>query len=641
MIPRSPFAKLLTTILVAASLSGLSPLLGQDQEKAKETEKEKPARITEEILVTGKKPKDQPVATVTTIDSLVIRLERPRDLAEVLRYAPGAMVTFGNKEEYNLKLRGFDNKRVALLVDGVPVIDPYYSSFDLKTVSSGGIQSIQITKGPSSVLYGPNTLGGIVNVITRRPGPEPKLALNASYGDRKTGSVGMDASYLWNKIGLVGEALYQDSGGFYYNAGGTRSPRTNSDYTRLNLNAKVYYMPSSDAEFMLNAGYYHSDYGMPPDLYNSKPRYWRFPKWDRTTLNAGGFTSLGGGSTLQFRAFYVNYYNTLDQFKDPAMTSRQFESTFDNSVYGAFGIGDFKLNGWNNLKVSVYYQGDRAHMQDDVNLPWTTNTQGTFSAGIEDHISLGEQWKVIGGLSFDALDKYTGNTSSRVNPLVGLKFSPDDALDFHLSYSNKSRFPSMRSLYSPSSGNPDLLSEKASMWELGGVYDRGIYLSAAIFANDLRNMIDSFRLPDGTRRYFNIGHARLNGAEFQARESWNGLDATVNYTYLDHKNVSDNRPLDVLSKHNLNFNLDITPLDRLRLAIFGLWASKSFWYDTNSKVLLNIPSYFNLEAALSYSVGRLEPFIKISNIFNKYFYTEPGFPWRGRFLEFGIRADVF
>jgi len=244
-------------------------------------------------------------------------------------------------------------------------------------------------------------------------------------------------------------------------------------------------------------------------------------------------------------------------------------------------------------------------------------------------------------LSFDALDKYTGNTSSRVNPLVGLKFSPDDALDFHLSYSNKSRFPSMRSLYSPSSGNPDLLSEKASMWELGGVYDRGIYLSAAVFANDLRNMIDSYRLPDGTRRYFNIGHARLNGAEFQARESWNGLDATVNYTYLDHKNVSDNRPLDVLSKHNLNFNLDITPLDRLRLAVFGLWASKSFWYDTNSKILLNIPSYFNLEAALSYSVGRLEPFIKVSNIFNKYFYTEPGFPWRGRFLEFGIRADVF
>ena len=641
MIQRSPFTKFFTASLVAAALAGFLPLRAHDQEKAKEDEKPKAVRITEEILVTGKKPKEQPVATVTTIESIEISLERPRDLAEVLRFAPGAMVTFGNKDEYNLKLRGFDNKRVALLVDGVPVIDPYYSSFDLKTVSSGGIQSIQITKGPSSVLYGPNTLGGIVNVITRRPGPEPRLSLNASYGDRRTGSVGMDAAYQWNKIGLVGEALYQDSNGFNYNAAGTKTPRTNSDYTRLNLNTKIYYMPSSSSEFMLNAGYYHSEYGMPPDLSTSKPRYWRFPKWDRLTLNGGGFTSLGGRSTLQFRAFFVNYNNTLDQFKDAAMTARQFESTFDNSVFGIFGIGDFGLNDWNNLKVSVYYQGDRAHMQDDVNLPWTTNTQGTFSAGIEDHISIGEQWKVVGGLSFDTLNKYTGKTTSRVNPLVGLKFSPDDALDIHVSFSNKSRFPSMRSLYSPSSGNPSLLSEKASMWELGAVYNRGIYLSAAVFANDLKNMIDSYRLPDGTRRYFNIGHARVNGAEVQARKSWTGLEATVNYTFLDHKNVSDNRPLDVLSKHNLNFNLDLTPLDRLHLGIFGLWASRSSWYDTNNRILLNIPAYVNLEAALSYSVGRVEPFLKVSNIFNRYYYTEPGFPWRGRYVEFGIKAEIF
>ncbi len=637
MIARSPFVKFLSVLFLAAVLTNLTPLLAQEETQ----EEEKPAKITEEILVIGKTPKSQPVATVTTIETLEISLQRPRDLSDVLRFAPGAYVTVGSKEEYNIKLRGFDNKRVALLVDGVPVIDPYYSSFDLKTVSSGGIQSVQITKGPSSVLYGPNNLGGIINVITRRPGPEPRLSLSGSYGDRRTSSVGVDTSYQINKVGLVGEALYQDSNGFYYNASGTRTPRTNTDYTRLNLNAKLYYMPSSNSELMFNAGYYHSEYGMPADLSSSRPRYWRFPNWNRLTLNGGGFTSLGDRATLQFRAFYVNYDNTLDQFRDAAMTDRQFESTFDNSVYGVFGIGDIKLNGWNDLKVSVYYQGDRAHMQDDVDLPWTTNTQGTFSAGIEDHISLGEKWKVVGGLSFDTLNKYSGKSTSRVNPLVGLKFTPDEALDVHLSFSNKSRFPSMRSLYSPSSGNPDLLSEKASMWELGAVYNRGIYVSAAVFSNDLRNMIDSYRLPDGTRRYFNIGHARLNGAEIQARQAWNGLEATVNYTYMDHRNISDDRPLDVLSKHNLNFNLDFSPLDRLHMAVFGLWASESFWYDTNVRTLLTIPAYFNLEAALSYSVGRLEPFVKVSNIFNRYYFTEPGFPWRGRYLEIGVKAEVF
>jgi len=70
------------------------------------------------------------------------------------------------------------------------------------------------------------------------------------------------------------------------------------------------------------------------------------------------------------------------------MTVRQFESTFDNAVSGLFGIGDFSLASWNSLKVSLYYQKDHVRIQDDVNLPWDEFDQGTFSAGIEDHVSL-------------------------------------------------------------------------------------------------------------------------------------------------------------------------------------------------------------------------------------------------------------
>jgi iron complex outermembrane receptor protein len=638
--PKKPFAAvILFTCLLTA---GLSPAFSQDQEKAKqEEEKEKPVKITEEILVIGKAPKELPIATVTSIELKTIELMKPLDLSEAIKYAPAVMVTVGNKNEYSLKLRGFDNKRIALLIDGVPVIDPYYGSFDLKTVSAGGIESLQVTKGPSSVLYGPNTLGGIVNVITRRPRPEPKLSLNFSYGDRSTKSAGLDSSYQWKNLGFVATAYYQDSDGFNYrDANGVKQARANSDYKRTNLNAKLYYNPSRSSEIMVNGGYYHSEYGMPPDLY-SKPRYWRFPNWDRYMLNAGGYTALGERSTLRFRAFYVQYKNSLDWFNDKAMTIRQSQSTFNNADFGVFGIGDFYLSSWNSLKVSVYYQGDRVKTQDDLNLPWTKFNQGTFSSGIEEHITVFEKWKVIAGLSFDYLDKFTGKNTSKVNPLVGLKYSPTDDLDLHLSFAKKSKFPSMNSMYSPSSGNPNLLSEHASTWELGATYSKGIYLTGSVFASKLKDMINSFRLPSGLRTFFNIGEARLNGVELQAQKSWKWLNATMNYTYLDHKNISDNRPLDVLSRHNLNFNLDFTPLENLHLGVFGLYASKSYWYDFNAKYLLNIPSYFNLEAILSCSLGHFAPFIKVSNIFNHYFYTEPGYPWRGRYVEVGLKADVF
>ena len=145
------------------------------------------------------------MATVSTVVSTDIEKLKPRDLSDVLKFIPGSMVTFGDKDTYSLKLRGIGSNRIALLVDGVPVYEPYFSTFDLKTVSAGGIDTLQVTKGPSSVLYGPNTLGGLVNVITKRPAERPSLSLSGSYGDKDTRSLGADASYSWKRFALVGQ----------------------------------------------------------------------------------------------------------------------------------------------------------------------------------------------------------------------------------------------------------------------------------------------------------------------------------------------------------------------------------------------------------------------------------------------------
>ena len=47
---------------------------------------------------------------------------KPLDLSEAIRFAPGVMVSYGDKSVYTLKLRGSDSKRIALLVDGIPCL---------------------------------------------------------------------------------------------------------------------------------------------------------------------------------------------------------------------------------------------------------------------------------------------------------------------------------------------------------------------------------------------------------------------------------------------------------------------------------------------------------------------------------------
>jgi outer membrane receptor protein involved in Fe transport len=641
--------KLIVVGLVMLSLFlGLSPVLAQnakDKQKAKKKEEEKAVRITEEILVVGKAPKDVPLATVSTIVATDIGKLKPRDLSDVVKYIPGSMVTFGDKDTYSLKLRGIGSNRIALLVDGVPVYEPYFSTFDLKTVSAGGIDTVQVTKGPSSVLYGPNTLGGLVNVITRRPSSRPYLSLTGSYGDKDTKSLGADTSYSWKSFSLAASALYQASDGFTYpdpEAGKTL--RANGDFERLNLSGKLYFTPSDKTEIMVSGGTYQSEYGMPPALFTQRARYWRFPKWDRSTLSAGGFTSLGGEAVLRFRGFYVNYINTLDWFADPAMTELDSSSTYDNSSYGGFALAEVPAGERNTLKASLLYQKDIARIQDDTGLPWDRYDQGTLSGGIEDEFRLTDRWKVIGGLSLDYIDKYAGGeNNTSLNPLIGVKFTPNDDLDFHVSFARKSRFPSMRSLYSTSSGNPDLLAESGTSFEFAATWNGPVYLTGTVFFNRFRNFIDTITLEGGTRLYVNVGEAHIYGFEVQAQKKLSWLEATVNYTFLDPRNDTDDRPLDAQPKNNLNFDVSVLPAKGVRAGLYGLLGSKSWWWNTrtNPATLLEIPAYFNLDGIVSYEFReRYQVFMKLGNIFDNYFYTEPGFPWRGRYFEIGFRVDV-
>lgn len=625
---------------------GLCAAQAADSSQPKK-EEEKKARITEEILVVGEAPREAKVGTVTVLGSTAIDGIKPLDLSEVMRFAPAAAVTEGQKSEFTLLLRGIDAKRIVLLLDGIPVYEPYYGTFDLKTVSAANISSLQVTKGPSSVLYGPNTLGGIINVITGRPAGEPRLILGGSFGQDTTWSAGLDGSYRWRRLAVVGNAEYQYSKGFHYpdespegilvRPGGFRS---NADYRRLSLTGKLFYYPTDDSEILVAGDLYRSEYGMPSPLFIQKPRYWRFPDWDRSSLSAGGFIGLGRNSLLRFRVFTVSYDNILEQFKDQAMTARQFRSTFDNSTLGAFALAEFSPSPDLGLRASLNFERDKARQQDDFAAPWLEYHQETYSAAVEGRYRFFNQLALNAGVSLDTIAKFMGPATTRLNPLLGLVYAPAAGLDLHLSFAKKTRFPSMRALYSTGSGNPDLLTEDGTVWELGGTYSGTVDVSAAAFAYRLNNMIDSVVQPSGIRQYTNIGRASINGFELDARRTFGRLEATLSYTYLDPKNETGNRPLDGVPNHSFNAHLNVSPLSGLRLSLRGLFASRTFWFDSSSGTDLEVPAYFVLDTTLAYRFGRWEAFVKAANLLNSFYYTDPGFPWRGRYFEGGLRVLI-
>ncbi|MBC3879741.1 TonB-dependent receptor plug domain-containing protein, partial [Undibacterium sp. FT79W] len=74
-----------------------------------------------------------------------------------------------SRNEKTVAVRGFDSRQVPLFIDGIPVYVPYDGYVDFNRFSTADLAAIQVAKGFSSLAYGPNTLGGAINLISRKP----------------------------------------------------------------------------------------------------------------------------------------------------------------------------------------------------------------------------------------------------------------------------------------------------------------------------------------------------------------------------------------------------------------------------------------------------------------------------------------
>lgn len=613
------------------------PSVSAAQEESQEKEEEKQKIISEEIVVEAQLPKDLPLSTTSLIKREKIESLLPKDLSEVLSYTSGTFLSSGSKNEFRIKIRGFESQRIALLFDGIPIYEPFFNSFDLKTLPAEEVESIKVIKGASSVLYGPNALGGVINIITRRPNP-PSFSLKALYGSNGSINVSSSGAAHWKNIFFTGFAFFDRSDGFTWKRNGESSLRENSDYEKKSVTGKVYIYPNQKSEILLEASYYWSEFGIPFATEYYTPRYWRFKSWTRFQVNLGGLFSLLKNGNLRFRGYYVRHDNVLDAYPDQDMNELLWESTYKNDSYGTFILGSFPFLAQNELKFSLNLRDDNVRTQDDREANWEEFEHQTLSIGLENHFSLNPKWKVIGGVSLDHLKKYSGENKASLNPIAGIKFYPFDYVDFHLTFSKKSRFPSMKSLYSSQVGNPDLKDERGTSYEFGLKYEREFLITAAFFYNRIRDLINAVRLPDGSRTSLNIGKARILGFEFEFQKALRWLNFSVNYTYLDGKNEEENRPLDLIPESQLNFVLNIMDRKKLQFTLWGIAVSSAELRIQND--IVEAPGYFVLNAILSKSFLNFTIFLKGENLLDKSYTTEPGYPMKSRTVSAGLKFNL-
>jgi iron complex outermembrane receptor protein len=200
----------------------------------------------------------------------------------------------------------------------------------------------------------------------------------------------------------------------------------------------------------------------------------------------------------------------------------------------------------------------------------------------------------------------------------------------------------MKSLYSSSSGNPDLLEEAGRSLELGIDYQGPVILSAAVFYNVFTDLIQSYRGLDGYRNYQNIGKAVIRGFEIQAGKKWDLLDVQAAYTYLDSEEKDLGMPLDYTPRHQISVFVTLGRIRGFSLSLWGKGVSDSYARMGKEPPfeLLTIPSYFLLNATLEKALGVHSVYLKVSNVLDAMYFSEPGFPATDRRISIGVNLRV-
>jgi outer membrane cobalamin receptor len=615
-------------------LSSFSP--AEDEKPEKKNKETALPMITESVTVEARVPRDLPYAATSELKLEKIELLKPRDLTDILSYAPGTYVSGGAKNEWGVKLRGLGTSRITLLYDGIPVYEPYYNSFDIKTFAADQIEEVKVVKGASSILYGPNTMGGIVDVLSRRPAND-QFILRLDYGTRNTYGAYASGALRGRNVLFTGSASREASDGFNWVNAGQTELRLNSNYARNNLGGKLYYYPGNGAELMAELNYYQSEYGVPTATAYYKQQYWRFKDWQRLMANLGGSFPILDGGYVKARMYYVKHFNVLDAYKNNQYSALTWESTYDNFALGAFVLGMVPLGGKHQLQASASYRDDDVSTQSAVNEPWENYEHKTLSLGLEDRFRISDKVELMAGASLDHLGKQDGENQTTLNPILGVKFNPNGWTDLHLTLSQKSHFPSMKNLYSlpENGGNPDLRDEIGTNLEVGFTYDRGWFLSGAVFHNLIRDMIESRINSDFIKQNINIARARISGFELEARKAFGPFSVSAGYTYLHTRNEESDERLDLIPASQLNASLRFYRAELFSLTLWGIYASDAIYHSNNGVVVVD--PYAVVNAALEHGFGKFSVYLKAENLLDKEYWSEPGWPMKARTLTLGAR----
>lgn len=560
------------------------------------------------------------IATVSEVTSEEIETAGADNLLEAVELAPAVTpLSFCPcKGEGELMLRGQNQKEVRILQDGAPLGETARtgrSGFPLGELPSSNIAKIKLIKGVPSVLYGSNSYGGVVNLITKRPPlARPAGDISISLGRDNTQNYSLNQGWRSHGLSYWIAGNYQKSDGFRLSGDYDNDPavspledgglRDNADYERYGGSLKLGLQPSEEREITLSLGANRSAQGLPippkPNLHNW---FWRYPGTRKLSFALAGRSKLTEGSGLTTRLYYTGADETVQGYTDDTYSTLEWEMNSHSRVTGGNSHLSFDLGRLGTVRAAIDHRRDseeRRKIAGGSTGDWEPCEVATSFIAMEDEIKMLSRLMINVGASynlFQQLELPEGEEPradlDAVNPQIGLSYELGANTLLHASAGRKSGFPPMKDLYPEGAWHPlfrrnfDLEAEEALSYELGASQGFGNFLSAdiAIFRDEIENLIDS-ELMDNTRagepgqppkiaRMVNKPETCLiQGVEIDLKSSpVRRLALRASYTYLNTEDGATGETLLLRPEHSAKASIGYDIGYGLRTDLSGIYSS--------------------------------------------------------------------
>lgn len=315
----------------------------------------------------------------------------------------------------DIHINGLEGPYTMILIDGMPIVSGLSSVYGLSGIPNALIERVEVVKGPASSLYGSEAVGGLINIITRKPQNAPSFS-----GDVFTtswGEVNTDIGFKF-PAGKKAEVLT----GINYFKYGNRIDNNGDNFTdvtqqdRISLFQKWNILRRENRQFSIAARYNYED------------RWGGDVTWKPTYR---------GGTDKYAESIYTNRWEVLGSYQLPVKESMMLafsindhaqNSVYGNTIYGARQKIAFGQVTWDKKIRShdlLFGTALRYTFYDD-NTPATALFNGINNADrvrlpgafVQDEIALNEKHKVLLGMRYD----YNSDHGNILTPRIAYKW---------------------------------------------------------------------------------------------------------------------------------------------------------------------------------------------------------------------------